>query len=465
MNLLGIDVGTTSVKVALFSEDLEMLWSDTAEYTVESFGDRVEFPAERYVEIVKQEIENCPHEIGALAIDTQCETLILTDEKGVPTRKAIVWLDNRATKEAAEIEAKFGRKGVYEVTGQPEIIATWPAAKLMWVKKNEGDVWAKTKKVFLLEDYLLYCLTGEFVTEKTLQSSSLYFDINKGEWWNEMLEFIGLDSKMLPTLKNSGELVGVYNGIKVVTGAMDQVSGAIGAGVVKGGTVSVMTGTTMAILCPTNTIPEYDPKSIVPCHYNYNGEYCLLSWSPTAGMALKWFRDNFSEGFSFDELGNLAEKVPAGCAGLTFLPYLCGSTMPKYNPEARASFTGVSAEHTRGHFVRSIMESVAFMLRENLEYLNLNVKEIRAMGGAANSKVWCQIKSDVTGANLVTLENRETACLGGAILAGVGVGIFSSVEDKCKNIALKNRYTPSGEDYEKAYEAYKKYDALLNVKG
>ena len=314
MNLLGIDIGTTSVKTALFSDNLDMKRALTADYTLDAHGDVVEFDAEKYWEIVKGEIEKIKQglSIDALAVDTQCETLILTDENGTPVRPAIVWLDNRATEEADLIAQHFGHKRVYEITGQPEITATWPACKLLWVKRNEPEVWAKVKKVFLLEDWILYKMTGKFISEKTLQSSTIYFDIHKGEWWEEMLSFIGVESNMLPTLYSSARLVGEYDGVKVVTGAIDQIAGAIGAGVVKKGSVSLMTGTTMVIFMPSDDVPAYAPESIVPCHYNFDDKYCLLSWTPTAGMALKWFRNALCENFSFKELDEMAAQIAPG---------------------------------------------------------------------------------------------------------------------------------------------------------
>ncbi len=465
MNFMGIDIGTTSVKTAVFGETLEQKISLSADYTLDAHGDIVEFDGEKYWEIVKGEIERIKKELSvdALAIDTQCETLILTDENGTPVRPAIVWLDNRATEEARIIAEHFGHKRVYEVTGQPEITATWPACKLLWVKRHEPAVWEKVKKVFLLEDYILYKMTGRFISEKTLQSSTIYFDIHKGAWWEEMLAFIGVEKEMLPTLYSSAVEVGTYDGIRVVTGAIDQIAGAIGAGVVKKGIVSEMTGTTMVIFMPSDTVPAYNEASIVPCHYSYDDKYCLLSWTPTAGMALKWFKNALCESFSFAELDAIAESVPAGSDGLTFLPYLCGSTMPKYNPAARGSFTGLTTEHHRGHFVRAVMEAVGCMLKSSLDYLGLAVDEIRAMGGGANSPLWCQMKADMTGKRLVTLKNKETACLGSAILAGVGIGAFASVEQAAEMIELGCVYEAKGTDYSACYERYLKYDKLLNV--
>lgn len=462
MRLMGIDVGTTSVKSAVYDEKLNLIQGSAVAYELKSQGKTVELEAEKYWEIVSNEIKKLKIKPDALSLDTQCETIILADEEGNPLRNAIVWLDSRAGKEAELIEKHFGRKKVYEICGQPEITAAWPACKLLWIKNNEPEIWKKTRKIFLLEDYLLFKLTGEFVTEKTLQSSSLYFDIRCGGWWDEMLEFIGIDEKMLPEIKNSGEYIGDYNGIKICTGAMDQVSGAVGAGVLDNGTVSETTGTAMVIFMPWSNIPEYDEKSIVPCHYNYNGKYCLLSWTPTAGMALEWFKRNFCEGNSFKELDALAEKVPPGSEGLVFLPYLCGSSMPKYNTEARASFTGIGLEHKRGHFVRSIMESVACLLKSNLDYLKVDASEIRSLGGGAKSELWCRIKSDISGKTLVTLEENETARLGAAIFAGVGAGIFTDVESAAKEIKIKKTYAPDNSGCTDLFSRYFETEKLLN---
>lgn len=462
--LVGADVGTTSLKAALFDENGELIKSAVRDYTLKVSGDRVEFEPEEYWRLFEEaylEISE-GYEVAAVAVDTQCETMIVADGEGRPLRDAIVWLDNRAAAQAEQIKKDFGNKRVYEITGQPEITATWPASKLLWLKANEPKVFERIGKIFLLEDYILFRMTGKFVTEKTLQSSSLYFDVRSGEWWSEMLDYVGIGADKLPGLLDSGVPVGEYRGAVAVTGAMDQVAGAIGAGVFEKGVVSEMTGTTMAIFAPTDRIPEFDPASIIPCHYNYDGTYCLLAWTPTAGIALKWFKNNFCEDFSFRELDGIAEKVSPGSDGLSFLPYLCGSTMPKYDPDARGAFVGLTMEHTRAHAVRAILESVACMLRENIEYMKLSCDQIRSMGGGATSPLWCQIKADMTSRRIVTLKNKETACLGSAILAGVGAGIFDSVRSACeKTVALDKVYSPAGADYEKCYENFKKAEEKI----
>jgi len=455
--LLGADIGTTSLKCAVFDTDGNMIKSATKDYTLIVSGDDVEFPADDYVRLFEEAYNEVSEglTISAFSIDTQCETLIVTDENDKPLMNAIVWLDNRATKQADKIKEHFGNKRVYEVTGQPEITATWPASKMLWLKENKPELHSKIKKVFLLEDYLLYKLTGNFVTEKTLQSSTIYFDIKNDCWWDEMLDFVGINKEWLPEICDSGVKIGEYKGATVVTSAIDQIAGAIGAGITDTSVVSEMTGTTMVVFAPSETIPEFNPESIVPCHKNYDGKYCLLSWTPTAGIALKWFKNNFCENFDFKQLDDIAKDVPAGSCGLTFLPYLCGSTMPKYNPEAKGAFLGLTMEHTRGHAVRSILESVASMLKANLDYLGVTCKQIRSMGGGSSSPLWCQIKADMTGKEIAILENNETACLGSAILAGVGVGIYSDVKSVCKNIVkIKKVYKPSGTDYTECYNNF-----------
>ncbi len=468
--LLGIDIGTTSLKAAVFDGNGKRLALTSRDYTLNTYPDTgfIEFDPEEYIRICKSAIDELTEKCGkvdAISVDTQGETLILTDENGSPLYPAVVWLDNRAEKEAEDIKAKFGNELVYNVTGQPEITAGWPASKLLWFKNNRPEVFGKIRKVFMLEDWILYRLTGNYVTEPTIQSSTIYYDVINGKWWDEMLDYVGLSKDMFPRICRSAEVVGKYDGASVVSGALDQIAGTIGAGCVSDRVISEMTGTIMAICVMTDKLPPYQPNSIIPCHvHGICGKYCLILWSSTAGMALKWFKNNFAEDFTFRELDALAKDIPAGSDGMTVLPYFCGSTMPKYNPSATATFTGVTLSHGRGHFARAIMESIAFILKQDLDYIGAEkVEEIRITGGGASSPLWAQMKSDVTGRRLKTLSESETACLGSAIFAAVGIGLFDNIEDAAeKLVTTKNEYLPSGVDYTEAYNRFCSYDAKLN---
>ena len=283
-----------------------------------------------------------------------------------------------------------------------------------------------------------------------------------------MLKFIGVSADALPKVVKSAEVVGEYKGIKVVAGTLDQIAGTIGVGVVDETLISEMTGTIMAICVMKSEAPEYNPESIVPCHLHaIPGKYCMILWSATAGMALKWFREQFAKELSFKELDELAESVAPGCDGMSMLPYFCGSTIPNYNPQATATFSGVTLSHTKAHFARAIMEAVAFMLRSSLEYVDVPAdSQIRITGGGASSPLWAGIKADVTGMKLDTVSEAETACLGTAILAMVGDGAYASIEDAARaTVRTKKSYMPSGASYERAYESYRALDNLLNKKG
>lgn len=468
---LGIDIGTTSLKAAVFDEDGNRLGLRKIDYTLntDSQSGFIEFEAEDYIRMCEQAIAELTNECGrldAISVDTQGETLILADRSGNALARAVIWLDNRAVREAELIANAFGKQEIYHTTGQPEITAGWPASKLLWFRRNRKELFDRTEKIFLLEDWVLYRLTGNFVTEPTIQSSSLYFDIEKKDWWQPMLDFCGVRREQLPTICESAEQIGFYHGIPVVSGALDQIAGMIGTGITDSGSISEMTGTIMAVCSMTDRIPAYREDSIIPCHIHaIPGQYCRLLWSPTAGMALKWFRSEFAENYDFAQLDALAEKISPGCDGLTVLPYFCGSTMPKYRPEATAMLAGLRLCHTRAHVARAIMESVAFLLRQQIEYLDNGetLRQIRITGGGASSPLWAQIKADVTGKTLCTVREKETACMGSAILAAVGIGDYRSVSAAAQKLVVPDCiYTPSGTDYGEAYRRFADLDNRWN---
>jgi xylulokinase len=483
--LLSIDAGTTSVKVALFDEAGRMVTRSLQEYELlVPTEDWVELSADTYwhgaVAGIREVLDHpgvAPQEILALAVTSQGETLVPLGEGGQPLCHAIVWLDNRAGAQARRVAAAFNPHRFYQATGLPDVIPTWPACKVLWLREQWPDLFTRIHKLLLVEDYLLYRLSGRYVTEGGVCTSTGYFDVRTGRWWDEMLAFIGLEPEQLPILVRSGDDVGSLTedaaqetglspATRVVTGSMDQVAGAIGAGQARGapvvpGIVSETTGTAL-VLAATVGQPVYDPHRRLPCYFHaLPGQYLLLPYCQTAGMALRWFRDQFGQGQGYDALTALAARVGPGAEGLVMLPHLTGSTSPHFDPQARGVFYGITLQHTRAHFVRAVLESVAYMLRENvalLEELGVGVEELVSLGGAVRSPLWLQIKADVTGRPLRTLECEEATSLGAAMLAAVAMGLYPSVEMACQRmVRVKARIEPDlahRDVYDAAYDRY-----------
>ena len=463
-NLLGVDFGTTSLKACLFDENGKMLITKSIKYELITKGEFIEFPAEEFFNNflkVFNEITS-EYKVDALSVDTQGETLIILDADGNPLMNAIIWLDNRASVEALEMQSEFGLEKIYNLTGQAEVPAGYPAPKIKWLKNNMPEVFNKADKFLLLEDYIIFRLTGKAVASRSLYSSSLLMNVHTGEYIPEFLDFCGIDQNKLPVLLESGEIVGEYKGVKIATSALDQIAGATGAGVVKEGIVSETTGTALALVALTKDFPAYYEGTKVSVYYMRKGLYSLLMWAPTAGATLEWFKKNFCPNEDYSNLNEMAEQVPAGAEGLICIPHLCGTVMPENNPNVKGSFFGFDLKHTRGHFVRAIMESIAYTVKEFLELIGVEPTQIRLMGGGAKSPIWCNIKSAVLEKEVVTLTQSETACLGSAIFAGVAIGVYSNVPSACdKLVAVLDKYYSVDNGYKTLYADYKKKEKNL----
>lgn len=495
--LLGIDAGTTSFKAVLFDLNGKELVSAIYEYELNYPGaDMVELEVEKYwgactsvIKAILTKWKGNASAIKALAIASQGETLIPVDGQGQPLRSAIVWLDNRASAEANKIKTEFGANNAFKITGQPDIVPTWPAAKILWLRHHEPSIFQQVHRFLLLEDYLIYKLTGQYVAEGSLLSSTLYFDIHTGQWWQDMLQFIGLSPDRLPEIKRSGQIIaelndraaketGLAKETLVVTGALDQAASTIGAGNTGFETITETTGSVLAI-CANVSQPTFDPQRRIPCHYHaIPGAYFLLPWCQTAGMVYKWFRNEFYNGrlqrdavdatVLFQEMDEDAVGIPAGSDGLIMLPHLAGAFTPESNPRARGVFFGISLQTTKAHFARAILESVAFMLKRNialLEDLGIAIQEIRSLGGGSKSALWNQIKADVCQKPVVTVQTSETTSLGAAMLAGVALNCYKNLEQVATQmIHLQQWFEPNPArhaGYQAAFEKYiKLYEAL-----
>jgi xylulokinase len=487
--ILSLDLGTSAIKVALFNENGDLVVSSNQEYLLLTpTALSVEMEVETYWDAFKLGIKDVLEKskinadsIRAVGISAQGETLIPIDSSGKSLRNAIVWMDNRAQEEAAELAGVFENSDLYGITGQVSIVPTWPASKILWIKKNEPEVFNRVYKYLLIEDYFIYRLTGKFVAEGSLLCSTVYWDITKKEYWGEMLDYLGINVEQLPDICESGDIVGpVKNNIAketglstktvVCTGVLDQAAGAIGVGNVEPGVFSECTGSALAIVSTVDN-PFCDPLKRMPCHYHGMPDTYMAHTFTTGGMVLKWYRDNFCEkeialGESsdidaFDLMSRAASLVAPGSEGLIMLPHLQGAMAPENDPKAKGVFYGLTLTHTRAHFTRAIMEGIAFILRKNIEViedLGIPVNEIRSLGGGAKSSFWGQLKADVTGKPVVITTNDEEACLGAAIVAGAGIGMFSSLKEASRRmVTVKNLYEPNLTNKEIYDAVYIKY--------
>jgi xylulokinase len=486
--ILGIDLGTTALKAALFDFDGKMVADELQEYDLLT-------PAPNYVEAdfrvymtsIRKSLQAMSKKadlmtVSAIGFSVQGETLLFVDENNNPLRNAIVWMDTRADKQAEYLRETIGDETCYRITGQVSFESCWPISKVLWVKENEPDLFQKTKKILLLEDYIIAAMTGRYVSEGSLLTSTEYWDINTKKYWPEALALMGITEDRLPEIMEPGEVVGrILPGMAaelglnpdavVCTGCLDQAAGAIGAGNIKEGIFSENIGAALAICVPTSKI-MLDKSRTMPVHYFAIPDTYMMHTFTTGGMTLRWFRDAFCnmetlvadmlDQSSYELMDREASLVEPGSEGMVMLPHLNGSMAPDMNSKAKGVFYGFTLKHEKKHFIRAIMESIGFIIRRNIEALGnmgIEVDEIRSLGGGSRSSVWNQIKADITQKTLYTVVCKEAACLGAAILAGKAIGVFSSIEDAAKSmVQIEATYTPNKENeelYNKCFVSYK----------
>lgn len=486
-----LDVGTTAVKASVIDPIFRIVGYSAKEYRLETKGGLVELNPEKYtaaaavcIREALQTTDKC--EIKGIVVTTQGETIIPVDASGNALCKAIVWLDNRAERQAKMIEKLVDEDVFYERTGIPRCNGLCPISKLLWIKEEAPEVYEAARYFLLLEDYLIYWLSGVFATEKSLMSTTGYYDIRKDELWIELLEKTGIDQGKFPPVYECGETIakilperaeqlGISKEVFVVTAAMDQVCAALGAGNCVPGKITETTGTAMCIGATIDEFPSRMPYRVPVYRHFASEKYLLVSVCMTAGIILKWFKDTFCaeeqrtaerKGKSvYKVLDDMAAQSEPMSGGVTLLPYFSGMLQPYELPEIRGSFRGIGLNNTKADFVRGIMEGVGFILRENLEMIEQvsgkKAERIVSMGGAAKGECWCQLKADITGSKILSSQQPETTSIGAAALAAVALKDYESVEQAIQAIPVSRKeYKPREKNvvlYEKGYCQYRIY--------
>jgi xylulokinase len=386
---------------------------------------------------------------------------VMLDEQGSVVRPALIWCDVRTEKQCRDLTSKIGHERLIQLTCNPAL-ANFTLTKLLWVRENEPENWKRVRAVMLPKDYVRFRLTGERATDMADASGTLLLDVAHRRWSAEMFEAAEIEERLLPSLYESPSVCGKISGrgaaetglragTPVVAGAGDQAAGATGMGIVGAGTVSATIGTSGVVFAATDR-PALDPRGRVHtfCHA-IPGRWHVMGVTQAAGLSLRWFRDTFltdSSGAreSYDRITAEAARIPAGADGLLWAPYLMGERTPHLDSSARGALVGLTASHTRAHVVRAILEGVAFSLRDTFTLfreMNVPVTSVRLGGGGARSPLWRQIQADIYGHAVEIVEAEEGAAYGAAILAGVGAGMWPSVDDACHaTVRVVSRVNP-----------------------
>jgi xylulokinase len=449
---LGIDVGTGGTRAVLVDRDGRVVASCASEHAgirSEHIGWAEQEP-EDWWRAAKEAIAGVlatnagSSKIEAVGLTGQMHGCVMLDADGKVLRPALIWCDQRTQPECDWLTEKIGFERLIELTCNPAL-PNFTLTKLLWVREHEPEIFARIAHVMCPKDYVRYRMTGEFAMDMQEASGTLLLDVANRRWSAEVAEAAGIPMKWLPRLFEGPEIcariseagsaaTGLAVGTPVAAGAGDQGAGAVGMGILAPGSVSATIGTSGVVFAATDA-PTKDRLGRLHtfCHAA-PGVWHVMGVTNGAGLSLRYFRDTFGAGASYEDLMTEAEKVPAGSDGLMWAPYLFGERTPHLDAKARAAFVGITASHTRGHFVRAVLEGVAFSLKDTFtlfEELGIPVRSIRLGGGGARGKLWRQIQADVYGQPVELLEAEEGGAFGAALLAGTGVGAWASVEAAC----------------------------------
>jgi xylulokinase len=490
-HLLGIDIGTSGTKTLICDEDGVVLATAVAEHPIHtpkpgwSEQDPEDWwqAALKATRAVLKKARVKPADVSGIGLSGQMHGSVFLGDGPKPLRRALLWNDQRTQKQCDEITEKAGgREALIDLVANPALTG-FQAPKILWLRENEPARFDKTRHVLLPKDYIRYRMTGEYVTEVSDASGTLLLDVVNRTWSDKLLSLLQLDKSLFPRLHESHEVSAKLNkqganalGLKeetsVVGGAGDQPAGAVGNGIVTTGIVSATLGTSGVVFAHADQ-PVKDPRGRVHtmCHAVPN-KWCVFGCMLSAGGSFQWFRNQLAHDEvhaakrrgvdPYELLVAEAEKAHPGSGGLFFLPYLTGERCPHPDPTARGGWIGVTARTLRRDLVRSLMEGVTYGMRDALdimEQMGITVSQVRASGGGARSAFWRQLQADIYKKPLVLTNASEGPAYGVALLAGVGTGVWKSVEEAChSSIKQTAKLKPNA----KSAALYDRYHAVYD---
>jgi xylulokinase len=488
MECIGIDIGSQGTKLTLLGHDGKISGDVFCPYPIEyPHPHWAEQDPKYWEQAVTEGLKSIvskskhPDEISAIGLDAQVDGIIAVDKKGNPLHKAIIWMDRRAKEEEELISKVINDDELFSITGC-NLDSSHVLPKILWLKRNI-DVFDRAHKLLMPASYILFFLTGNFGVDYSNASSTLFYDIKKKTWNEEILNLFDIDLSMLPDIfpstfgigkmKNEiAKAVGLNRCPLVAVGCGDEHAAAVGAGAVEEGILLDITGTAEGVGV-SSLKPLLDRSRLVETHGHASGEHWFIE-NPgyVSGGSLRWFRDNFctvdNRGFSYNDLMEASEKVPAGSDGIIFLPTMMGAMVPEWNSSAKGNIYGISMNCTRSHITRAILEGSAYGLRDVVESIkNMGIKfsKVRAAGGGSRSKLWNQIKADVLDLPVETLHTPETTSFGAAIIGAVCGGMYPTLKDAVDNIIKIGETLSPGKDrgiYDEMYQKYR--DLYFSIK-
>ena len=476
----GIDLGSTNIKIAIYSEDFKLIDRQSRPVDYIRENGFVEFDAVAYCEILVDLLRHMVRENGIksirqIAFTGQAESLVVLGADGNPLMNAISWMDERSTEECKILEKQFTHEICEAVTGQMAVLPTWPATKILWLQKNRPEIYNAAATYMLLKDYVVFYLTGEKKCDMSIATFSFYFDIYKKCYWEEMLAAIGVKLSQLPELVEPCSVAGtlkpelvpaIVPGTAVNVGTLDHFAGMIGTGNIAPGGVTLSTGTVMAMaVMAEEPVPQ---NTGIAMHYGFLPDtHVMLPVVESGGVSLEWFRRSCMKNVTHDEMNATLARRERN--DLLFLPYLVGTSAPEFDAAAKGVFWGLRQEHDCIDMAGSIMEGVGYVLQKNLQHIHKNgiqLQNIIATGGGAKSPIWCQLYADITGLPVRIPAEKEAACLGAAMIAAVADGKYTDFATASQElISFSKEYAPHPcEHFERKYRRFcKLYEAALAI--